>query len=125
MSNDEQRTLVSAGNDRDILLNESDFNFRIEEDHEEILVILKKGVKLPKSDSAWSTAKFFKAEFLNLNWPIRSDEVNSIIKRMNEVIYSNFEDNYRNTKDNGDAKFATKYKRKLIKELKKNLSGNN
>jgi hypothetical protein len=62
--------------------------------------VLKKGVKLPKSDAEWSTAdSYFKFE-LGLNAPIRIEDLSSSITLMNDVVYNYFADNFAYVDDN-------------------------
>ena len=62
--------------------------------------VLKKGVKLPKSDAEWSTAdSYFKFE-LRLNAPIIIEDLSSSITLMNDVVYNYFADNFAYVDDN-------------------------
>ena len=82
--------------------------------------ILKKGIKLPKSPSEWSTANdYFKSTLSN--YPIKSLDLDSNISFMSTVIY-NYCVQYHGVADRyNDADLKTKYKDFSIKDLKKAL----
>ena len=48
---------------------------------------LNRGINLPKSDEEWSTANAFFKSALYSDPPIRSQDINSNIKLLNDVIY--------------------------------------
>ena len=83
--------------------------------------VLKKGVKLPKSDAEWSTAdSYFKFE-LRLNAPIRIEDLSSSITLMNDVVYNYFADNFGYVEKIPDKELVNKYKDQTVKALKKCL----
>ena len=83
--------------------------------------VLKKGVKLPKSDAEWSTAdSYFKFE-LRLNAPIRIEDLSSSITLMNYVVYNYFADNFGYVEKIPDKELVNKYKDQTVKALKKCL----
>ena len=77
----------------DDISNNAQCNSNAGENHEEF-PFLKKGINLPQSDKDWSTAnEYFKCA-LNLNPPISSQDINSSIVLLNDVIYNYFTDNF-------------------------------
>ena len=83
--------------------------------------ILKKGIKLPKTDSEWSTAnEHFKSALL-LNGPIKSQDLNTSIQILNDAIYNYFADNFGHTETIPDKNLINKYKDHTVKNLKKAL----
>jgi hypothetical protein len=72
--------------------------------------VLKKGINLPKRDSEWSTAnEYFKSALL-LTGPIKSQELNTSIQALNDVIYSYFADTFGHTETTPDKRVINKYK---------------
>ena len=55
------------------------------------------------------------------NDPIRSQDANSKIKLLNEVIYNYFADNFGHTKTVPDKDMAVKYNKYTVNKLKKAL----
>ena len=55
---------------------------------------IKKGIKLPKRDSEWSTANEYFKSTLPLNGPIKSQELDASIQVLNNTIYDYFARNY-------------------------------
>ena len=82
---------------------------------------LKKGVKLPKNDSEWSTANDYFKFALQTDHPIASQDINSKIKLLNDAVYNYFADNYGYCETVPDQNLITKYKDHTVKELKKAL----
>ena len=82
---------------------------------------LKKGVKLPKNDSEWSTASDYFKFALQTDHPIASQDINSKIKLLNDAVYNYFADNYGYCETVPDQNSITKYKDYTVKELKKAL----
>ena len=84
---------------------------------------LKQGINLPKNDSVWQTANDYFKFALQLNDPIRMQDVNSKIKILNDVIYNYFADNFGHNETVPDKNMVTNYKYKeyTVKELKKAL----
>ena len=82
---------------------------------------LKKGVKLPKNDSEWSTANDYFKFALQTDHPIASQDINSKIKLLNDAVYNYFADNYGYCETVPDQNLITKYKDYTVKELKKAL----
>ena len=80
---------------------------------------LKQGINLPKNDSGWQTANDYFKCALQLNDPIRMQDVNSKIKLLNDVIYNYFADNFGHNETVPDKNMVTKYKEYTVKELKK------
>lgn len=82
---------------------------------------LKEGINLPKSDSEWSTANDYFKMVLQLNAPIRPQDLNSNIKLLNDVIYNYFATNFGKVQKADNKNLAVKYKDFTVKELKKSL----
>jgi hypothetical protein len=83
--------------------------------------VLKKGIKLPKRDSEWSTAnEHFKSALL-LNGPIKSQDLNTSIQVLNDAIYNYFADNFGQTETIPDKNLINKYEDHTVKNLKKAL----
>ena len=83
-------------------------------------VLLKRGVKLPKSCSDWSLANdHFKAVLSN--YPIRKEDLNSNIERMNNVIFEYFSMTCGEVDRGGDINLRNKYDTYTVKDLKKEL----
>ena len=82
---------------------------------------LKKGIKLPKNDSEWSTANDYFKFALQTDHPIASQDINSKIKLLNDAVYNYFADNYGYCETVPDQNLITKYKDYMVKELKKAL----
>ena len=79
------------------------------------MVLLQRGVKLPKSSSDWSLASnHFKAVLSNC--PIRTEDLNSNIERMNNVVFERFSMTCGEV--DGDINLRNKYEG-LKKELKR------
>ena len=68
---------------------------------------LKKGIKLPKNDSEWSTANDYFKFALQTDHPIAPQDINSKIKLLNDAV--------------PDQNLISKYKEHTVKELKKAL----
>ncbi|XP_028412518.1 uncharacterized protein LOC114535400 [Dendronephthya gigantea] len=82
---------------------------------------LKKGINLPKTDSEWQTAnEDFKFSLMSYP-PIRSTDLNTSIKLLNNTIYSYFAGNFGFTESLPNDLLVKKYKSHSIKELKKAL----
>ena len=71
----------------DDISNNAQCNSNAGETHEEF-PFLKKGINLPQSDKEWSTANEYFKFALNLNPPISSQDINSYIVLLNDVIYN-------------------------------------
>ncbi len=56
--------------------------------------VLKKGIKLPQNDVEWSTANNYFKFALELNAPIRAQDLSSSILQLNNVVYNYFADNF-------------------------------
>jgi hypothetical protein len=82
---------------------------------------LRKGKKLPKRDSEWSTANKHLKSALLLNGPIKSQDLNTSIQVLNDVIYNYFADNFGHTETIPDKNLINKYKDHTVKNLKKAL----
>ena len=82
---------------------------------------LKKGIKLPKNDSEWSTANDYFKFALQTDHPIAPQDINSKIKLLNDAVYNYFADNYGYCETVPDQNLITKYKEHTVKELKKAL----
>ena len=83
-------------------------------------VSLKRGVKLPKSCSDWSLANdHFKAVLSN--FPIRTEDLNSSIERINNVIFEYFSMTCGEVDRGGDINLRNKYDTYTVKDLKKEL----
>ena len=80
--------------------------------------VLKKGIRLPKSDSEWVTAnEYFKFSLQ----PITSQDLNASIQQLNKNVYEYFAKNFGFINNNPNSLLANKYKEYSIKELKKSL----
>ena len=82
---------------------------------------LKKGIKLPKNDSEWSTANDYFKFALQTDHPIAPQDINSKIKLLNDAVYNYFADNYGYCETVPVQNLITKYKEHTVKELKKAL----
>ncbi|CAB3986127.1 Hypothetical predicted protein [Paramuricea clavata] len=82
---------------------------------------LRKGIKLPKSNSEWSTANEHLKFALQSNDPITSQDLNSNIKLLNNNIYDYFAQNFGYSESVPDNSLLNKYKDYEIKDLKKAL----
>ena len=69
---------------------------------------LKKGIKLPKNDSEWSTSK--------TDHPIAPQDINSKIKLLNDAVYNYFADNHGYCETVSDQNLFTKYKKHTVRE---------
>ena len=75
------------------------------------------GLKLPKSCSDWSLANdHFKAVLSN--YPIRTEDLNSNIERMNNVIFEYFSMTCGEVDRGGDINLRNKYDTYTVKDLK-------
>ena len=83
--------------------------------------ILRKGIKLPKSNSKWSTANEYFKIALQSNQPMRSQNLDSNIRLLNNVIYEYFAKNFGYTDSIPDNSMVNKYKDYKVKDLKKAL----
>ena len=104
----------------DNISNNAQCNSNAGENHEEF-PFLKKGINLPQSDKEWSTANEYFKFALNLNPPISSQDINSSIVLLNDVIYNYFADNFGHVESPPDKLLVEKYKNHTTKELKKTL----
>ena len=87
---------------------------------------LRKGIKLPKSNSKWSTANEHFKFALQSNDPshhksITSQDLNSNIKLLNNIIYDYFAQNFGYSESVPDNSLLNKYKDYEIRDLKKAL----
>ena len=82
---------------------------------------LRKGIKLPKSNSEWSTANEYFKFALQSNQPMRSQDLDSNIRLLNNVIYEYFATNLGYTDSIPDNSMVNKYKDCKVKDLKKAL----
>ena len=82
---------------------------------------LKRGIKLPKCEQEWLTAiEYFKFS-LQSNGPITTQDLNSNITLLNNLIYDYFSEHFGYTESIPDKKLVEKYKNYTVKELKKAL----
>ncbi len=89
--------------------------------NEEYIPDLKRGIKLPKSNSEWSTANEYFKFALQANEPITSHDLDSNIKLLNNIIYDYFAQNFGYTQSLPDTLLVEKYKSYSVKDLKKAL----
>ena len=82
---------------------------------------LRKGIKLPKKDSEWSTANEYFKSALQFNAPIESQGLNTTIKGLNNTVYNYFADNFGYTETLPDENLISKYRDHTVKNLKKAL----
>ena len=82
---------------------------------------LRKGIKLPKSNSEWSTANEYFKFALQSNQPMRSQDLDSNIRLLNNVIYEYFATNLGYTDPIPNNSMVNKYKDYKVKDLKKAL----
>ena len=76
--------------------------------------VLKKGIRLPKSDSEWVTAnEYFKFSLQ----PITSQNLNTSNQQLNETVYEYFAENFGFNNNTPDAMLVNKYKNHSVKEL--------
>ena len=81
---------------------------------------LRKGIKLPRSPSQWTTAnEFFKLTISN--YPITAHDVNNNITTMTTVVYNYFSENFGYVNNTNSAQYERKYRTFTTKELKKTL----
>ena len=79
---------------------------------------LRKGIKLPRSPSQWTTAKeFFKLTFSN--YPITAHDLNNNITIMTTVVYNYFSENFGYANNTNSAQYERKYRTSTTNELKK------
>ncbi len=83
--------------------------------------MLKKGIKLPQNDAEWSTANNYFKFALELNAPIRAQDLSSSILQLNNVVYNYFADNFGHAEKIPDKALVDKYRDQTVKELKKSL----
>ena len=83
--------------------------------------VLKKGVKLPKNNFEWSTANDYFKFALQSNQPITSQDLDSNIKVLNNIVYDYFAEHFGYTKSLSDNSLVNKYKDYTVKDLKKTL----
>ena len=80
--------------------------------------VLKKGIRLPKSDSEWTMAnEFFKFSLQ----PITPQDVNGNIQQLNQTVYQYFSEDFGLNNNTADTSLANKYNDYDIKELKRIL----
>jgi hypothetical protein len=82
---------------------------------------LNKGIKLPKSTLQWSTANDYFKFALQSNQPITSQDLDSNIKLLNNIVYEYFAKNFGHTDSTPDNSLVNKYKDYTVKDLKKAL----
>ena len=82
---------------------------------------LKRGIKLPKSNLQWSTANDYFKFALQTNQPITSQDLDSNIMVLNNIIYEYFAQNFGYTDSTPDNSLVEKYKDYTVKDLKKAL----
>ena len=82
---------------------------------------LKKGIKLPKSNLQWSTANDYFKFVLESDQPITSQDLDSNIKALNNIIYEYFAQNFGYADSTPDNSMVDKYKDYTVKDLKKAL----
>ena len=80
--------------------------------------LLKRGVKLPKTDSQCSTANEFFKSALFLNGPIALGDLNGCIETFNDVIYNYFVDNYGYPESANNKTLVDKYRNHTTKDLR-------
>ena len=83
--------------------------------------VLKKGIKLPQNDAEWSTANNYFKFALELNAPIRAQDLRSSILQLNNVVYNYFAGNFGHAEKIPDKALVDKYRDQTVKELKKSL----
>ena len=111
---------ITTDNTADTPDNDNSIN-DIDMTNDESFPELKQGINLPKNDSGWQTANDYFKCALQLNDPIRMQDVNSKIKLLNDVIYNYFANNFGHNETVPDKNMVTKYKEYTVKELKKAL----
>ena len=83
-------------------------------------VLLKHGVKLPKSSTDWSLINgHFKTA--PLNYPIKTEDLNSNIESMNNVIFKYLSMAYGEVDKGGDIILQNRYDKYTVKDLKREL----
>ena len=105
LNNELRADLDEENNDiyPDDISNNAQCNSNAGETHEEF-PFLKKGINLPQSDKEWSTANEYFKFALNLNPPISSQDINSFIVLLNDVICNYFADNFGHVESPPDRK---------------------
>ena len=81
----------------------------------------KKGIKLPKSNLQWSTANDYFNFALQIDQPITSQNLDTNIRLLNNIIYEYFSHNFGYADSTSDNSLVTKYKEHTVKALKKAL----
>ena len=82
---------------------------------------IKKGIKLLKHDSEWSTANEYFKSTLPLNGPIKSHEFDASIQELNNTIYDYFARIFGHIETIPDKNLENRYKDHTVKDLKKAL----
>ena len=82
---------------------------------------LKRGIKLPKKNLQWPTANDYFKIALESHQPITSQDLNSDIKVLNNIICEYFAQNFEYADSSPDNSLADKYKDYTVKNLKKAL----
>ena len=82
---------------------------------------LKKVIKLPKTNQEWSTANDYFKFTLQSNQPITSQDLNTNIKLLHNIIYEYCSQNFGFTDSSPDNSLVNKYKDYTVKDLKKAL----
>ena len=107
----ESDVLSVDGQSNDILENENVTNT-------EDIVVLKRGVKLPKSAIEWTLAdEYFKAVLSNQ--PIRNEELDSNIEQLNDVIFEYCRRTHGEVDRGDDVNISNKHKLHTVKDLKR------
>ena len=109
----ESDVLSVDGQSIDILENDSVTNT-------EEIVVLKRGVKLPKSTIEWSLAnEYFKAVLSNQ--PISNEGLDSIIEQLNNTIFEYYRRTHCKVDRGDDVDLSTKYQLHTVTDLKREL----
>ena len=86
-----------------------------------IIIIIKKGINLPKSEEQWLTANDYFKSVLSLNPPITVQNLSSCVKLLNDTVYVYFSANFRQVAQAPDESLIRKYEGKSKNDLKKSL----
>ena len=82
---------------------------------------LKRGIKLSTSDAEWSTANDYFKFALQSNQPIASQDLDTNINLLNNIVYDYFAQNFGYTDSPPDNSLINRYKDYTVKDLKKAL----
>ena len=95
-------------------------DFEVDTQYEREMPNIKRGIKLPKSDEQWSTAKLFFLNALPISG-IKSLNLNESIQLLNATIYTYFEETFGYSDEVYNEELIDKYKDMPKRSLKTTL----